>query len=71
LLKQRAEESGLKPLYALRPLRRRQLHRLLLCLLRRLLLLCLLHRLLLLWLLLPARLTCRLYLRLERVPDWF
>jgi hypothetical protein len=31
----------------------------------------LLHRRLLLLLLLPARLTCRLYLRLERVPDWF
>jgi hypothetical protein len=77
LLKQRAEESGLKPLYALRPLRRRQLHRLLLCLLRRLLLLCLLRRLLLLCLLhrllllFPARLTCRRYLRLELFADRF
>jgi hypothetical protein len=35
------------------------------------LLLWLLHRRLLLWLLWPARLTCRLYLRLELVPDRF
>jgi hypothetical protein len=66
LVKQRAEETRLKPLYALRPFRRRQLHRLPLCLLHWLLPLCLLHWLLLLF---PARLTCRLYLRLERCAD--
>ena len=59
-MKQRVEEAGLKPLYALRPLRRRQLHRLLLCLL---------HWLLLLLLLFPPRLTCQLYLRLELCVD--
>ena len=68
-MKQRAEETRLKPLYALRPLRRRQLHRLLLCLLHWLLLLCLLHWLLLLLLLFPTRLTCQLYLRLELCMD--
>jgi hypothetical protein len=75
LVKKRAHEPGLKPLYALRPLRRGHLHRLPLCLLHRLLPLCLLHGLLPLcllhWLLLlvPARLTCRLYLRLELLAD--
>ena len=68
-MEQRADEPGLKPLYALRPLRRRHLHRLLLRLLHRLWLLCLLHWLLLLLLLVPARLTCRLYLRLELFAD--
>jgi hypothetical protein len=70
LVKYRAEETGLKPLYVLRPLRRCQLRRLPLCLLHWLVLLCLLHRLLLLLLLFPARLTCQLYLRLELFADW-
>jgi hypothetical protein len=78
LVEQRADEPGLKPLYALRPLRRRHLHRLPLCLLHWLLPLCLLHWLLplcllhwllLLLLLVPARLPYRLYLRLELVAD--
>jgi hypothetical protein len=69
LVKQRAEEPGLKPLDALRPLRRRHLHRLPRCLRQGLLSLCLLHWLLLLLLLVPAWLTCRLSLRLALVAD--